>query len=135
MGSPDHRIAPIMMQSVFFLKAQTRKLNLPLKFFEVLVCLDYWEVNQSMEQAEFEAVCYLNTDNTCNEFYEHMEEIIAIHVPRRTRHRQSLPIERQMSKTSFPRSQFNLDQTNAPKQRDRRNQGSYNLGIIMANSQ
>ena len=80
------------MQSVFFLKAQTKKSNLPLTVVEVLVCLDYWEVNQSMEQAEFEAVCYLNTDDTCNEFYEHLEAIIAFHVPRKTRNRQSLPL-------------------------------------------
>ena len=44
-----------------------------------------------MEQAEFEAVCYSNIDNMCNEFDENLEKIIAIHVPRRTKDCQSVP--------------------------------------------
>ena len=85
-----HIIAPSMMQSVL-LEIPNQEIKPPIDNFRSFGSADYSEVNLTMEQAEFEAVCYSTIDNMCNQFYEYLEKIIGIYVPRRARHCQSLP--------------------------------------------
>ena len=53
---------------------------------------DNEEILMIMENSPFETTCYSNIDNMVNEFYVYLSDIIEKCVPRRTTHRQTLPI-------------------------------------------
>ena len=48
-------------------------------------------INNNLSTEPFKPVCFTNIDNMCEEFYQYMDQIFEIHVPKRTRHRQKLP--------------------------------------------
>ena len=52
---------------------------------------DYESINKILSTEPFKTVCFTNINNMCEEFYQYMDQIIEVHVPKRTRHRQSLP--------------------------------------------
>ena len=52
---------------------------------------DYESINNILSTEPFKPVCFTNINNMCEEFYQYMDQILEVHVPKRTRHRQSLP--------------------------------------------
>ena len=52
---------------------------------------DYESINKILSTEPFKPVCFTNINNMCEEFYQYMDQIFEVHVPKRTRHGQSLP--------------------------------------------
>ena len=52
---------------------------------------DYSEVSEMIKIAEFKPVCYTNINNMCEEMYDFFDKVAQATIPKRTRHRQSLP--------------------------------------------
>ncbi|XP_075262534.1 uncharacterized protein LOC142354154 [Convolutriloba macropyga] len=52
---------------------------------------DYESINKILSTEPFKPVCFTNINNICEEFYQYMDQIFEVYVPKRTRHRQSLP--------------------------------------------
>ena len=52
---------------------------------------DYSEVSEMIKIADFKPVCYTNINNMCKEMYDFFDKVAQATIPKRTRHRQSLP--------------------------------------------
>ena len=52
---------------------------------------DYDGINDYLKANPFEPICYTDINNMCEEYYQYIDKALEIFVPRRTRHRQSLP--------------------------------------------
>ena len=52
---------------------------------------DYSEVNKMIKIADFKPVCYTSINNMCEEMFDFFDKVAQTTIPKRTRHRQSLP--------------------------------------------
>ena len=62
-----------------------------LRTFRSFGRADYSEVSKMIKTADFKPVCYTNINNMCEERYDFFDEVAQLMIPKRTRHRQSLP--------------------------------------------
>ena len=52
---------------------------------------DYSEVSEMIKHADFKPVYYTNINNMCKDMYDFFDKVAQAMIPKRTRHRQSLP--------------------------------------------
>ena len=65
--------------------------NTSLETFRSLVNADFDEMCTMMGTKPFNLMCHTNVYQMSEELYQQFEDLIDLNVPRRTRHRQSLP--------------------------------------------
>ena len=52
---------------------------------------DYNGMNKFLKEKPFQLICHTNVNKMCEDFYQYVDKVVETYVPRRTRHRQSLP--------------------------------------------
>lgn len=69
----------------------TRAVKAPRDHFLSYGSADFGDLRRKMIEIPFKPVCFTNVNNLCGELYEYFDLILTNSVPRRSRHRQSLP--------------------------------------------